>query len=402
MRRALLPALLALACAAPQAETEPVALGAAPAGNPTVAVRGDTAFVAWIGMQDSLAAVLLAAVVDGVAGAPVRVNDVPGDAAPHDQAPPQVRVAPDGAIYVAWQNNTVIAGRRFPSSDLRLARSDDGGRSFAPAVYVNSDAGGVPSSHTFHDIAVDDDGALYVSWIDGRVRAAAEQQRGGEGHAMHDPTMPGSEVRVAKSVDGGRTFGSEVVVHDNVCPCCRTALAVQGGNVYVAFRSAVNDVRDVVVAHSRDGGATFSAPVPVHADGWIFEGCPHAGPSLALTADGTLHVSWYTAGAGREGVWYATSRDGFTFSAPLPVLTGAGMPVTQTKLAVDADDTVWITWDDRRSASYAVKTARIADGRVQGERSAGAGFSPSIAAGTAAALAWQTEAGPQLQRLQPR
>ena len=101
--------------------------------------------------------------------------------------------------------------------NLRFARSTDGGHTFEPAIFVNDDALGLPSSHTFHDIAVADDGAIYVSWIDGRERARVEAERkasgaahGGHGghasHGMHDPTLPGSEVRVARSTDGGRSW----------------------------------------------------------------------------------------------------------------------------------------------------------------------------------------------------
>src|SRR5690606_24771879 len=143
----------------------PLTLADAGASNPTVAVdpRTGTAYVAWVGVQSGNADVYLARIERGEAGAPVRVNDIPGDAAPHEQAPAQVAVAPNGDVLVLWQNNTPVEGRRFPASDLRLARSTDGGRTFEPAVTVNDDAGGLPSSHTFHDIAVAPDGTVYVS-----------------------------------------------------------------------------------------------------------------------------------------------------------------------------------------------------------------------------------------------
>jgi DNA-binding beta-propeller fold protein YncE len=139
------------------------------AGNPTVAAdpRGGAGYVAWIRTADGASDVFLARLDgEGARGAPVRVNDRAGDAAPHEQAPAQVAVGPDGAVYVLWQNNTKIEGRRFPASDLRFARSTDGGRTFSPAVTVNDDAGGIPSSHTFHDVAVGADGTVWISWID--------------------------------------------------------------------------------------------------------------------------------------------------------------------------------------------------------------------------------------------
>lgn len=366
-----------------------VTLAESGASNPTVAVGPDgAAYVAWVAESN----VWLARSSGSEWSAPVRVNDIDSDAAPHDQAPAQVAVAPDGAVYVVWQNNRIIPGRRFPASDLRIALSLDAGRTFSPATYVNDDAGGLPTSHTFHDIAVGADGAVHVSWIDGRARVLAETDD--EGHAaMHHAAGPGSEVRIATSVDGGQTFGASRVVMEPVCPCCRTALALGGdGRVHIGFRSEMDsDLRDIVVATSTDGGDTFGEPVRVHADDWRIEGCPHAGPGLTLDGAGRLHVAWYTGEESRQGVHYAVSSDGGrTFSSPAALLTGGWVPVSQVKLAAESAGRVWIAWSDPRTDAGAVRLA-VVDG--DSPRSIFAenmtGGSPDVAAGEAGAwVAW--------------
>jgi hypothetical protein len=383
-----------------------VTLAAAQASNPTVALdpRGGAGYVAWVSAKGGASDVYLAR-ADG--GAPVRVNDVEGDAAPHEQAPAQVVVGPEGNVYVAWQNGREVAGRRFPASDLRLARSTDGGRTFAPAVTVNDDAGGLPSSHTFHDIRVAPDGAVYVSWLDSRRRdayKAAQPSRAGhrkhgaagahKGHGgpPEDPAAPQSDIRVARSTDGGRTFGASVVVDDGVCPCCRTSLAVGAdGSVFVAWRKVfAGDVRDVVVARMAPSAREFGTPVRVHADGWVFPGCPHAGPSLATDARGRLHVAWYTGREGRQGLWYSRSDDaGGTFAPAAPVHTGGWVPAARASLAADGGR-VWITWDDRRTAEGALSLALIEGSSPRGATHPGArGKSPSIAVtGGRVLLAW--------------
>jgi hypothetical protein len=345
------------------------------AGNPTAAAdpRDGTGFVAWIATEGGASNVYLARVgVDGQAGAPVRVNDRPGDAAPHEQAPAQVAVGPDGAVYLLWQNNTKVAGRRFPASDLRFARSMDGGRTFSPAVTVNDDAGGTPSSHTFHDLAVAPDGTVWASWIDSRRKDAARAARPkpagppqpsghGHKHMADEDDLPPSEIRVAKSTDGGRTFGPSVVVDTAPCPCCRTRLAFgPDGSVYVAWRKEYGgDVRDVVVARLAAGQAAFSAPVRVHADAWVFPACPHSGPALAVDARGRVHVGWYTGREGRQGVWYARSEDGGrSFAAPVALVTGTDIPPSQVALTARGDD-VLAAWDDRAQGSRRIALARI-------------------------------------------
>lgn len=419
-QRATIGGIAALAAAAVAATalarggsalTPAATLAAAGASNPTAAADAHGArYVAWIATAGGASNVYLARAEGDAFAAPVRVNDRPGDAAPHEQAPAQVAAGPDGGVYVVWQNNRTIPGRRFPASDLRLARSTDGGRTFAPAVTVNDDAGGPPSSHTFHDVVVGKDGTVWVAWLDSRVRDAERARRNphpaatptrgqgdsttsmhGHGGMAEDPTLPGSEIRVAKSADGGRTFGPSLVVDGNVCPCCRTSLAAApDGSIYVAWRKVyTGDVRDPVVARLAPGASAFSAPVRVHADGWVFPGCPHAGPSLAVDARGRVHVAWYTGRDGRQGLWYATSGDGGrTFGAPAALLTAGWVPPSQVALAVEGDR-VWATWDDRREQDGRVTLARLDGGTPHVVAREPVGRSPALASGPRGLLvAW--------------
>lgn len=361
------PALLAVgACADRGGVAEGATLTLAPSGasNPTVATGPDgaTTYVAWVsGREGEPGDVLLTMVPwDGTAAEPVRVNDVPGDATAHLQAPAQVAVGPEGNVYMAWQNNTVIEGRRFPASDLRFARSVDGGRTFSPAVTINDDVDGPPASHTFHNLTVTRDGTVVLSWLDGREDAHG-------GHAGMDMEMsegPGPSVRVAVSRDGGATFEPSVVVDRETCPCCRTALAAgPDGTLYVAWRKIFDgDVRDVVVARSTDGGRSWEAPVKVADDGWVFPGCPHAGPALAVGSEGALHVAWYTGREDGAGLYHVVSRDrGRSFGPAEPLLAGGWVPPSQVALAPGAGGAIWMAWEDRRGEQPTFHLARTSE-----------------------------------------
>lgn len=427
----LIAALIA-GCGAGEDRVEEYAIGASASlltlagdssSNPTVAFdasRG-VSYLTWVGQEAGENAVFLSVVEgDGAARPPVRVNDIPGDAAPHLQAPAQVAVGPEGNVYVVWQNNTPIEGRRFPASDLRMAVSTDGGQSFEPAITVNDDQDGPPSSHTFHDIAVAGDGTVYVSWIDSRERDAILHQRwplagGGDGQmhahqsgaqvpASHshaagegEALLPdGPEIRIARSLDGGRSFEASRVVDTDACPCCRTSIAIgPDGAVYVAWRKLFpGDVRDIVVARAAAGASEFEEPVRVHHDEWVFPACPHAGPSLALDDSGRLLVGWYTGKEGRQGLWYAASEDGGrSFGEPLAVLQEDWVPPAQLRLAVSGD-VVWAAWDDHTQEEPQV---RAAVGRLGGAlRShpgwAFAGSDPALAAtAQGARISWLNE-----------
>jgi hypothetical protein len=391
MRHMALAAIVAVAggCGRSRSPIGAPATVASGVSSPTLARAADgSVIVAWIGGDGNV--YVARRTPDGGFGEPVRANDVSGEAAPHEQAPSQTAVGPNGEVYVVWQTRVPIAGRRFPASDLRLARSTDGGGTFEPAHTVNDDAGATPTSHTFHDLYVAEDGTVYASWIDGRTTESARRDQPHHGGA-HDQGPLGPEVRVARSADGGRTFSASVVVDRDACPCCRTSLArAPDGALYVAWRKIfAHDVRDVVVARSRDGGASFEAPVRVYADNWVYPGCPHAGPSLAVDDAGTVHVVWYTGAQGRAGLYLATSRDaGETFGEPVPLNDGVA-PVSHARLA-PADGGVWIAWEDRGASGGRVRLSRCGpDGKVRASGDLGDGRAPAVAGGPAGpAVAW--------------
>lgn len=337
------------------------------AAFPTVAADGDgRVLVAWA--EDDAA--FVARLEDGAMSEPVRVSPASDAVAAHGQAPPQVATGPGDEVYVVYVAQTPVEGRRFPASDLRLARSTDGGRTFAPAVTVNDDAG-FPTGHHFHAAAVGPDGTVYVSWLDSRESdrpdAATLHDDGPPvryAHAVHEPTSL-TQVRAARSTDGGRSFEPSAVVAEHTCQCCRTALAVgPGGEVYVAWRHIFGEnTRDIAVARSTDGGRTFGAPTRVHPDGWQIDGCPHAGPALAVDAGGRLHVVWYTGAEEHRGVLYAASEDeGRTFGAPHPLASGG--PIAQVSAAADGER-AWIAWED--PVEGAVRVAHVgSDGEAPG------------------------------------
>jgi hypothetical protein len=367
------------------------------ASNPTVAVDPSGDFlVAWVAMSSTGGDVHLARVgADGVPrGEHVRVNDLAGDADPHEQAPAQVVAGKNEEVFVLWQKTTDAPWLDFGGADLRLAKSSDGGGTFAPAITVNDNPRESPARISFHNLAVASDGTVYASWIDARVRDLVREvayRQGANATAHEGHAEPGTEMRIAVSHDGAVTFGPSLIVDGDTCPCCRTSLALGGGGeIYVAWRKIfAGGIRDIVVARSTDGGVSFAAPRPVHRDGWEFPGCPHAGPSLAVDDSGRLHVAWYTGREGRQGLWYVFSDDrGETFSEPSPILTDAWVPPSQARLAAYGGE-VWVAWDDLRQSVRRVRLARIEEGRVSDIAFEGVGQSPSVALGTRGGLlAW--------------
>lgn len=132
--------------------------------------------------------------------------------------------------------------------------------------------------------------------------------------------------------------------------------------MFVAWRKVFDgNIRDVVVAASRDGGVTWGAPVKVHDDGWFFEGCPHAGPDLAVDTDDRVHVTWHTGSPNGPGSYYAISTDGARSFGNRQVL-GTARPPSQAKLIADPMGNTWLAWEGRTTDGAFIRTGRIDDG----------------------------------------
>jgi len=108
---------------------------------------------------------------------------------------------------------------------------------------------------------------------------------------------------------------------DNTCECCRLGVAFAGpGRPVVVFRNIFEgSIRDHAVVTFSD----LSTPGEIRRvsqDEWQIAACPHHGPSLSVSTAGTYHVTWYTNGKNRKGLFYARSTNaGTTFSEPLPI-----------------------------------------------------------------------------------
>ncbi|WP_461357359.1 sialidase family protein [Bradyrhizobium sp. USDA 4454] len=219
-------------------------------------------------------------------------------------ARPKLAIDAKGDIAVAF---SIFRDQAF-NGQVLTTRSTDGGRSFDPPKPITSNN----ESQRFEAIGFDRAGAVFAVWLDKRNRVPA-QQRGEK--------YDGAGLFFASSKDGGATYSDAQLAADNTCECCRLALAFDGaGHPVVVFRNIFEGgVRDHAIVTFTDL-ATPGALHRVSRDDWQIAACPHHGPSLTISAAGTYHVTWYTNGKVRKGLFYARSRDGGqTFSDPILV-----------------------------------------------------------------------------------
>jgi hypothetical protein len=170
----------------------------------------------------------------------------------------------------------------------------------------------------------------------------------------------GASLAFAWSMDGAVTFSEAGIAKDNTCECCRLGIAFAGaGRPVVLFRNIFGaSVRDHAVTTFADP-ATPGPIYRVSVDDWGTDVCPHHGPSLSIGDDGTYHVTWFTDGRARQGLFYARSTDGGrTFSSPMPIGLADHSPSRPFVLA--AAGTVWMVWKefDGEQTTVNVMTSR--------------------------------------------
>lgn len=135
--------------------------------------------------------------------------------------------------------------KQYPSQDLYLVTSTDGGNRFSPPQRIND----VPraAEEALHWLAVSPSGDLHVGWIDFRLKKKA--------------------LGYAKVTDQGRSIGRNQIIDEGpLCECCAPGLAVdEKGNPFFIYREGGKRAnRAIMLLSSADGGGTFSKAIQIN------------------------------------------------------------------------------------------------------------------------------------------
>ena len=237
---------------------------------------------------------------------------------------PAVAVGPDGSVYAAFM--VAHGSQWYP----RVAISTDHGASFTQLSDVLP-----PDPKNWGDrdfIAVGPDGTVYLTWDYGPERASVTficASNGSCAFATGD-----LNVVMQKSIDGGRTWSAQSYISPGfpssggdsapmvIEPNGRIDVLYQGYHITNTTTYAMDPAVSYFTS-SVDGGATWSRPVPVGAQGgtmslaeWWIDG------DIARDSSGDLYAVWDTQGTNADGSandvgWLSFSTDGGrTWSAP--------------------------------------------------------------------------------------
>jgi YHS domain-containing protein len=208
----------------------------------------------------------------------------------HEEGMPKIAVKNDGTIIAVYETSAPVEKNNF-AGFVHYIVSTDKGKTWSPPVSLSADTA-AGTSHSFAAVTRLGDGEIGACWLD----------------ESFDKNMTGRPVKFSKTNHENR-FTNEMVIDSIACQCCRIAMSSSAeGKIYVAYRDIINDsIRDMSISTSIDNGRNFTAPVPFSNDGWIINGCPHNGPSIAVTSY-AAYAAWFTGGRQR-GVYYCELND---------------------------------------------------------------------------------------------
>lgn len=406
MRFRLAALLFATACASERPVAEPLAfeaLSAQPASTDPGFARdpgnGD-ALLAWAGTAGDHWGLYFSRSADQgrTWTTPVLVAAGPGEVTPHAESSVRLVAGPGGRVAMVWPNSIRVEGRRWPAAMIRFAHSTDGGATWSHPRTLNDDTTGAPVSHQFHGAAWSGDSGLVVTWLDERQGSALEIPHGEHSTEADATSEPDAAIYSATSMDFGANWSARnTLLWGQVCPCCRVTLARgPGGRVMSAWRRHYpGNIRDVVVAEATPG----SEVVRVHPDGWVYPGCPHAGPAIAVDSTGIAHVAWFTGKPGAAGVFYQrVGPDGTAIlKRPVGLVTGETVPTSHSAVAPMGVEAL-VAWDVLESGDPGIGMALVrVDGTIRRriELKAPGGHHPQLLAlqDGVALLAWTEPAG---------
>jgi hypothetical protein len=233
--------LALLAASSPGAERAVVI--AAGAIQPHLAASEDGAFHA-VFIKDGNIQVTTSTDKGKTWSAPGVAIDAKGKAAGGMQRGPRIAIDGKKTLYVTAPLcfDEAEFAKKYPTQDLYLAVSTDGGKTFSKPVQVNDVPKQAPES--LHWLAAAPNGDVFVAWLDRRQRF----------------NSPGQDLGYVKITDQGKKVGKNGVLPGPLCECCAPGLAVDAkGNPMIIYREGgKNPNRALMLASSTNAGATFA------------------------------------------------------------------------------------------------------------------------------------------------
>ncbi len=283
-------------------------------------------------------------------GSPMVVNTKPEPINTDPENRPRLGVFNDH-IVVIWAR----PGEKRFTSDLRISRSADAGRTFSEPENVNQD--GLEIGHSFADLSVGPNGNLLIAWLDGRDRHQAGQA---------GTPFAGTSLYFTRADAPDGPLQPEQSIARGSCECCRLAMDRDAdGSPLVLWRHIFDgNIRDHAMGTWNDEGFSWRR---ASFEDWQIEACPHHGPAMAVS-NHRIHAAWFSAAEQARGLFYrsfdldfarASAESAHDASSVMAFGDLSRLP-SRPALAVNGSDVV-LAWQEFDGQQTQVRTRHSTD-----------------------------------------
>lgn len=231
---------------------------------------------------------------------PVRINSESQRIKTSSENRPDIIITQSGQIVI------VYTAEGDQPATLYHSISTSHGHHFSAPAPVSSKATEANSSRG--RLVLSPSGIYHIFWLDERDRTHWQQA--------------GNAVYYTNSSEYNNTSGfTNHKLTDSTCECCRIDAAIddKGQPALLTRFIYPGNIRDHSLLAIPPGNAP---PLTWRAtfDQWKIEGCPEHGPAISISKAGIWHITWFTQGEVRQGLFYARSSDhGKNFPTPVPL-----------------------------------------------------------------------------------
>jgi hypothetical protein len=246
-----------------------------------------------------------------------------------NQRVPAIAIDQSDGLHVVWYGPDET-GAAEGENQIKYVHSTNGGESWSAWRNISFVAGyrDQPLWQEHPTLFINEANHLYVVW-EGRDEWYTES----------------SQIKFIKSMDGGLSWSQWTNIAPSSSSRSRPTLIATSEKLYLFSYGSRNGNRQILYASSLDDGHTWSGWQQVAAN---FQDQRHV--SAAVDSKGMIHIVWRQLPFWSETeedhsaqVYYATF-DGILWSRPVRVGAHPGIAQLYPSIAVDHDETVWITW----------------------------------------------------------